>query len=411
MANQDASVSDDIESHNSDIVTVETVNNEIADLLEQSHTITHEYIVGDVSDCRTANGHLHFDLVSGDASIHCVIFSVQHQQLTATPDENMHVAVQGDISYYEARGSCSIIVTNVVHMGESEYTQVYAENKRLLAADGLLADSQKQSLPELPETVGLVTSANSDARIDAVTAICNRYPGVDINIHDSTVQGAGAIQELISGISTLDSDTTVDVIIITRGGGADKTLRVFNETPLCRVIADTETPVAVGIGHEDDQTLAGEVADHRLMTPTHAGEVVPERAQLNSELTQLSHDLPTAYHTALSDKLTTTATALNTAYQSAISQQLQQLETALDHAASRHFETQLTETQNRLHTAYQTLEQRKQHEQELEQTAEEIRTEVTAQTEAEMVTQRRRYMFVIVLLILIIIGLVVFNLV
>jgi len=70
------------------------------------------------------------------------------------------------------------------------------------------------------------------------------------------------LQELMSAVATLDEDATVDVIIVTRGGGADKTLRVFNETPLCRVIANTDTPTEIGIGHEDDRTLADEVADH-----------------------------------------------------------------------------------------------------------------------------------------------------
>ncbi len=95
----------------------------------------------------------------------------------------------------------------------------------------------------------------------------------------------------MSAVASLDEDATVDVIVITRGGGADKTLRVFSETTLCRVIANTDTPTAVGIGHEDDRTLADEVADHRFMTPTHAGEIVPQRADLEQQLEQLSSQL------------------------------------------------------------------------------------------------------------------------
>jgi exonuclease VII large subunit len=46
----------------------------------------------------------------------------------------------------------------------------------------------------------------------------------------------------------------------------------------------------VGIGHEDDQTLADEVADYRFMTPTHAGEVVPKRADLIRSAPSLRSD-------------------------------------------------------------------------------------------------------------------------
>jgi len=138
----------------------------------------------------------------------------------------------------------------------------------------------------------------------------------------------------------LDEDTTVDVIVVTRGGGADKTLRVFNETPICRVVANTDTPTAVGIGHEDDRTLADEVADHRFMTPTHAGEIVPERA-FEREFEQLSTTLHTAFQTTVVNQLTAHATVLDNAYQSTVTARLQELGASLDHAAERHIEAEL----------------------------------------------------------------------
>lgn len=73
------------------------------------------------------------------------------------------------------------------------------------------------------------------------------------------------------------------------------TLRVFNETPLCRVIFNTETPIVVGVGHERDRTLAEEVADKRVMTPTHAGEVVPEKQLLEQDLVDATTRLEDAF--------------------------------------------------------------------------------------------------------------------
>jgi exodeoxyribonuclease VII large subunit len=317
----------------------------------------------------------------------------------------MHVAVRGDLSYYEAQGSCSLIVEDVVNMGESEYSQVYAENKEKLAADGLLDDERKQSLPELPATVGLVTSSDSDARIDAVTAIHDRYPQVDIKINDASVQGPDALEELMSGVAAFDEDATVDVIVVTRGGGADKTLRIFNETPLCRVIATTDTPTAIGIGHEDDQTLADEVADYRFMTPTHAGEVVPKRADLDQERTQLAERLDTAYQSAVDAKLTASKTALDAAYESVVASRLQELETSLAHAADRHVEAELLALRNQLSTAYQTLEQEKEHEAQLEETVEDVRDEAMSEAEAKVARQQRRYKIAIAVLVLVVLGL------
>jgi Exonuclease VII, large subunit len=325
--------------------------------------------------------------------------------LNAKPDEEMHVAVRGELSYYEPQGSCSVIVENIVNMGESEYSQVYAENKEKLADDGLLDDEQKQSLPELPTTVGLVTSADSDARIDAVTAIHDRYPQVDIKINDASVQGPNALEELMSGVAAFDEDATVDVIVVTRGGGADKTLRIFNETPLCRVIADTDTPTAVGIGHEDDRTLADEVADYRVMTPTHAGEVVPKRADLDQEYSQLAERLDTAYQSAIETKLNRSKTALDNAYKSVVASRLQKLEASLTHAADRHAEAEILALRNQLDTAYQTLKQEKEHEKQLEETVEEVRDEAMTEVEAKMARQQRRYKITIAMLVLVILGL------
>lgn len=381
-----------------DVVTVETLNTEIADVIDDQVDLHHEYVVGDTSDVSDVNGNLHFDLVYEDASIHCVLFGFRRGPTTVEPEEEMQVAVKGDLSYYEERGSCSILVTDVVDMGESDYSRVYEENRELLTEDGLLDDERKQGLPALPGTVGLVTSADSDARTDAVTAIWDRYPDVDIKLHHASVQGNDALPELMSAITTLDEDASVDVLVVTRGGGADKTLRVFNETPLCRVIAKTETPIVVGVGHEDDRTLADEVADRRVMTPTHAGEIVPKRTELEERLAGLKTDLETAYTGAVERKLAAYATTLDNTYRQTVSERVQDLETALTRAAERHAETKILDLEKRLETAYQAVEQEKEHEAELEATVEQVRDEAQAQAQAEVAATRRRYRRVVIAL-------------
>lgn len=45
-------------------------------------------------------------------------------------------------------------------------------------------------------------------------------------------------------------DPAVDVIVVTRGGGADTDLWCFNAGPVVRAIADTTTPVVDAIGHD-----------------------------------------------------------------------------------------------------------------------------------------------------------------
>jgi len=116
-----------------------------------------------------------------------------------------------------------------------------------------------------------------------VTSIHDQYPDIDITVQDTSVQGNDALVSLVDAINSLDDDARIELIVLTRGGGAKKHLRVFNEIPLCRVIHETTTPIIVGVGHETDRTLAGAVADARVMTPTEVGKVVPQKASHNKK--------------------------------------------------------------------------------------------------------------------------------
>jgi exodeoxyribonuclease VII large subunit len=380
MAEADAPPERDFDGE--DVVTVAQLNGDIAALVDGATDLQHDYVVGDVSDCSAASGHVHFDLVYDDASIHCVLFGFRRNGTRTEPEEGTQVAVRGDLSYYEPHGSCSLLVTDVVEMGESAYGRVYEENRRTLKADGLLADDRKQELPGLPSTVGLVTSADSAARTDTVTAVHDRYPDVEVLLHDTTVQGEEALQELMSAVATLDDDPRIDVIVVTRGGGADRTLRVFDELPLCRVIAGTDTPTVVGVGHEDDRTLAGAVADHRVMTPTHAGDVVPVREDLAAEIDRLERDLDSAHARAVDTRLTELSAGLDNSYRTTATGLLQEIEADLDRA-------------------HDELRRRREHDEELAAATEAVR----AQTRADLAATRRRYRIALGALVVLVIVL------
>lgn len=376
------------------IAFVDTLNTEISEVLETAD-FDYEYILGDVSSYGVSgNGHAHFDLVHEDSKIHCVIFEYRLKSLDSNIEDGTHVAVKGDLSYYAENGSTSLLVDDVVEMGTGTYEQIYQENKRVLAEDGLLAEEAKQSLPVLPTRIGIVTSRDSDARTDAVTSIHSRYPDVDIVIQHSTVQGEEAMLSLMNAISALDDDATVDVIVVTRGGGADTDLRVFNETPLCRVIHNTETPVIVGVGHENDRTLADEVADRRVMTPTHVGEIVPEKEELERDVEATADRLESAYSRAVSTRLDEATAELEAAYTQHVDDELTALATNLDHAFETVAAERLTSLEHELTHALRSLEQQQSHKEEKQAVA-------TAYERSQ-----RRQRIAILLLALLVLGLI-----
>jgi exodeoxyribonuclease VII large subunit len=344
---------------------VDALNEEIETLVEDSPALEYDYVLGDVSNYGvSSNGHGHFDLVHEGSTIHCVVYDYKRETLDMDIESGTQVAVNGDLSYYAKEGKISIIVDDVVEVGAGTYQQIYAENKNALEEDGLLDDSTKQSLPELPKCIGIVTSADSDARKDAVTSIHESHQGVDIVVQSTTVQGDDAMVSMMSAISELEDDANVELIVVTRGGGADKHLRVFNETPLCRVIHGTETPIVVGVGHEDDRTLAEEVADRRVMTPTDVGDVVPRRDDLETKLDTRRKDLKRSYQRTVSTRLDKSEQQLDDAYRQFVSERLTRFETDLDHAFETVARERVTSLDNQLQYAYKQCKQQIAHEAE-----------------------------------------------
>lgn len=96
-------------------------------------------------------------------------------------------------------------------------------------------------------------------------------------VEQVAVQGPFAVEEVTNALQVLDSDRTVDVIIIARGGGSIEDLLPFSDETLVRAVAACRTPVVSAIGHEQDTPLLDLVADVRASTPTDAARrVVPD---------------------------------------------------------------------------------------------------------------------------------------
>jgi exodeoxyribonuclease VII large subunit len=140
----------------------------------------------------------------------------------------------------------------------------------------------------LPRKVGLICGRNTDAEKDVVENARRRWPAVEFEIREVTVQGAAAVVEVSAALRELEADSEVDVIIITRGGGSFEDLLPFSDESLIRLAASCETPIVSAIGHEKDSPLLDLVADYRASTPTDAAKrVVPDIAEENSNIQKL----------------------------------------------------------------------------------------------------------------------------
>jgi exodeoxyribonuclease VII large subunit len=75
------------------------------------------------------------------------------------------------------------------------------------------------------------------------------------------------------------------LILLVRGGGSLEDLWAFNDEGLARAIVASRIPIATGIGHEPDTTIADLVGDLRGPTPTGVTELtIPDVRALSAEL-------------------------------------------------------------------------------------------------------------------------------
>lgn len=245
------------------------------------------HVLGELSNHSRWKGNDFFTLKDGDDQLSCVRFSDGVEL-----HEGDEVLVRGSIDYYREKGRASLKATKVIPVGTGELYGKLQELKQELREDGVFDGGDEP--PKLPETVGLVTSPEADARSDFLEAFRVQNPAAEIRSRPASVQGDDAVEELLAAIDDLDG--TVDTIALVRGGGDIEDLRAFNDEALGRQIAATETPVITGVGHREDETVAGLAADVWAMTPTDAGRKASTRLsdvqdQLQEHRQQLQEQL------------------------------------------------------------------------------------------------------------------------
>lgn len=218
--------------------------------------------------------------VNQEMSVSLTASTALLQNLPTPIKDGDRIVVYGKPAFYAGRGSFSLWVTEIRHVGVGELLARIENLRRALAAEGLFDASRKLPLPYLPRTIGLITGRGSAAERDVLSVARDRWPQVNFRVLNTAVQGAQAVSQVIEALEKLDADDEVDVIIIARGGGSVEDLLPFSEEALQRAVSAARTPVVSAIGHEPDSPILDNVADLRAATPTDAAKrVVPDVAE------------------------------------------------------------------------------------------------------------------------------------
>ena len=236
------------------------------------------WLSGEVSNLRTyQSGHTYFTLKDSEASVSAVLFKGNARSVSFPMRDGMKIFVYGEISYYEQRGACQIIVRAALPDGEGILSERFNALKRRLSEEGLFDPERKKGIPPIPKNIAVITSPEGAAVRDFCRILKRRGWRGNIWILPSRVQGAEAAAEIVGQLAfarahRFADGSRFDVIVLMRGGGSLEDLWPFNEESLARAVAASDIPTISAVGHEIDFTLSDFAADLRAETPSAAAE-------------------------------------------------------------------------------------------------------------------------------------------
>ncbi|MCC6177013.1 MAG: exodeoxyribonuclease VII large subunit [Chloroflexi bacterium] len=250
------------------------------DLIAADEILADVWVAGEITNLsRSAAGHYYFSLKDDVGQLRSVLWRGNALRCGASPQSGEAVVAHGRFDYYEPQGSCQLVVDLLYPAGVGEGYLRFEALRLKLEQEGLFAEERKRSLPAYPRRIGLVTSESGAVYHDVVTVLARRYPICQIVFCHSSVQGDRAPLELVAALQRLaewrdDDGSSLDVVIVARGGGSPEELACFNDERLARAVFASPWPVISAVGHETDVTICDFVADVRAPTPSAAAEMV-----------------------------------------------------------------------------------------------------------------------------------------
>ena len=240
------------------------------------------------------------------------------------------VQVYGRPELFAQKGDFRLRALSIERFGVGAHLVALERLKRQLAAEGVFADERKRELPMLPRRIGLVTGNDAAAKRDVITTIHGRFPGADIVVAETYVQGPRAALGVVDALRSVCAQPGVEVVILARGGGSFDDLLPFSDERVVRAVAGCPVPVVSAVGHEQDTPLCDLAADKRASTPTMAGKlVVPELSQLSGRLDRARAAIARGVRRTLerdAAELTRTAERLRSAPRTMLERRDEQLE-------------------------------------------------------------------------------------
>lgn len=242
---------------------------EYLDSLNRSLKQVRARIVGEISGIQEYPGrsYLYFSIKDpkDSSTAKCFMWKQDYKNSGVLIEEGMEVVLTAYPNVYKPNGGMTLQVEGVELVGEGALKIAYEKLKAQLEKEGLLSETRKRALPELPHRIGVITS-KSGAVINDFLSNIGKY-GFEILFVDSKVEGEGAVRDLLGALRVMALQK-VDIVVLMRGGGSLESFQAFNNEVVVRAVAAFPVPVLTGIGHDKDVSLVSLVSDKNVSTPT-----------------------------------------------------------------------------------------------------------------------------------------------
>ncbi len=268
---------------------------ELAAILKRQVTAVGFFDVsGEISGHRLyeGSGHHYFTLKDDLSLVSCVLYVNQARWLKTQLRDGLRVVIRGKAEFYGKSGKLTIVADTIRPEGEGDLFRRFKELQARLTAEGLFEAARKRPLPERPEVVAFVTSAQGAVWHDFTEVLRTRGWSGHAWLVPAKVQGDTCPGSVAEGIARANAIPDVDIVVVGRGGGSMEDLWGFNDEKVVRAVVASATPVISAVGHQTDFTLCDFAADVRAETPTAAAELIASgQARLRERVRLLAAEL------------------------------------------------------------------------------------------------------------------------
>ena len=253
------------------------------------------WVEGEIAKISGSNGHCYVDLVDpaergprpsvlGGKCWKSTWGPLQRTLAAAgiTLTAGMTIRFKGTVDFYRPQGKVGFVISELdVTALQGAMALQRQELIDALRRDGTIGRNASIPVPELPLRVGLIASPGTEGCADFLGQLERSGFAFEVILSPATMQGERSAPSVIQGLASLQRlADSVDLIVITRGGGAKTDLAAFDDDALARAIGASTIPVWTAIGHSGDESICDLVAGRAHITPTACGGAIVERVSL-----------------------------------------------------------------------------------------------------------------------------------